>query len=265
MIPSPARNILLAGAAILGVGGCQSFDMSSPSEKPSWSIVRVYEDFSLDEPGEAWSFRTPVLWRVSEESGRRFLQMAVPPPRPLMAGVRRPQEYAIYNKFEFRSFSLACYVRIERDPAVRGRDACIIFSRRDNTHFYYAHLSNFSDAFHNNLVRVDGATRQPLIPADVARRPAITDRQWHRVDVVRDVDAGTIRVYVDLDRDRTLPPVFEVEDRTYEWGFIGLGSFDDHASFACVAIEGQARRPSQPPVMDRPGLGMVLDAPDSSG
>ncbi len=243
-------------ALMVGIlASCQLDGTQGTVDRSPYTIVRVFEDFSLGAPGESWSFRTPVLWRVTEVDERPILQMAVQPDRPMLTGVRRPQEYAIYNAYEFRSFAMACYVRIDTATDVRGRDACIFFGRRDRTHFYYAHLSNYSDPWHNNVIRVDGDTRKSLIPADAGTRPAITDKSWHRVDVVRDVDEGTIRVWVDLDRDPDLPPVFEVADRTYEWGFIGLGSFDDHASFAQIAIEGQARRPSAPPAIDPPGLG----------
>ena len=236
------NSSLLALAALCG---CTELHWPAASQPAAddWSIVHVAEGFDLDEPGDAWTFRTPHLWRVAVDGDRRFLQMAYPPERPLLPGIRRPQEYAAYNKFEFRSFSLACYVRIDRETSVKGRDACIIFGRRDDTHFYYAHLSNYTDSFHNNLVRVDGSSRRPLLPADPNRRPAITDQAWHLVDVMRDANAGTIRVYVDRDKGGAYAlPLFEAIDRTYDSGFIALGSFDDHASFGRFAIEGQARQ-----------------------
>jgi len=249
---SPAIHCAILGLTIAILVGCQAKIQSTPVDRASYSIVHIFEDFALDSPGEAWSFRTPPLWRITKEGDRRYLEMAIQPERPMMAGVRRPQEYAIYSAYEFRSFALACYARVDNDPAIRGRDACIFFGRRDNTHLYYVHLSNYSDQWHNNIIRVDGETRASLLPVDARSRPAITDNQWHRIDVVRDVDEGTIRVWVDLDRDPDLPPIFEVTDRTYEWGFIGLGSFDDHVSFAQVAIEGQVRSPAVPPVIDPP-------------
>jgi hypothetical protein len=232
--------------------GCESFGGRDSADQ-DFSIVSVADDFEFDEPSDAWTLRTPALWRIGAEGDRRFLQMLPQPQRAMMPGVRRPQEYAVYNKFEFRSFALACYVRIDRDPSVKGRDACIIFGRQDNTHFYYAHLSNYSDGVHNNLIRVDGQTRQSLLPADASRRPAIVDCNWHRVDVVRDVDAGTIKVYVDLDRGpKDQPPLFEAVDRTYDWGFVALASFDDHASFGRLGIEGEARPAHRAPDADGP-------------
>ena len=249
------RMPALAAFALAAVCGCVELNPAAatrPADADAdWSIVRTADGFDLDEPSSAWTFRTPPLWRIAVDGDRRFLQMAFPPKRPLLPGVRRPQEYAVYNKFEFRSFSLTCRVRIESEPTVKGRDACIIFGRRDDTHFYYAHLSNYTDAFHNNLIRVDGADRTPLLPADPARKPAIADQNWHLVDVVRDVNAGTIKVYIDRDKsEQNASPIFEATDRTYASGFVALGSSDDHAGFGRFGIEGQARPPTIPLTVD---------------
>ena len=101
------------------------------------------------------------------------------------------------------------------------------------------------DAIRKLFEEIDGLPDD--LPADASRRPAIVDCNWHRVDVVRDVDAGTIKVYVDLDRGpKDQSPLFEVVDRTYDWGFVALASFDDHASFGRLGIEGEAR-PAQIP------------------
>lgn len=234
----PARLLLLAAVAALP--GCQP-NSPNASAVPGVSRVAVFEDFALGELTDDWAPRTPQLWRIAHEGNRRLLQMAVPPERPMMPGVRRPQEYALYNKYEFRSFSLSCRVRADRDVSVSARDAVIIFGRRDDTHLYYVHLSGVSDEWHNALVRVDGDTRVSLVPPAERPPPTLADAAWHKVDVLRDVDKGTIAVYVDA-YDETARPVFQVTDRTYEWGRIGLGSFDDHASFTHIQIEGQARK-----------------------
>jgi hypothetical protein len=211
--------------------------------------ARVEETFRLSE-ADNWLLRTPALWKLGEERGRRYLQMLQPPARPMTAGVRRPQEYAVYKPYEFRSFSLSCMVRVDRDPATKGRDACIIFGRQDDTHLYYVHLSNLSDGAHNTIIRVDGGTRRRIMPDRVFPRPVITDAGWHKVDVLRNCDTGSIQVFVDARDEKTARPYFEVIDRTYEWGFIALGSFDDFASFGQILIEGEARKPATPASAD---------------
>ncbi|MBI4580841.1 MAG: hypothetical protein HY718_14125, partial [Planctomycetes bacterium] len=169
---------------------------------------------------------------------------------PMLPGVRRPQEYAIYRPYEFRTFSLSCFVRLDRNPAVAARDACIIFARRDDTHFYYVHLSGLSAGTHNAIIRVDGATRTTLTPDADRPKAVMTDRNWHKVDLLRDCDTGRIQVFVDAYDAKTARPYFEVTDKTYDWGFIALGSFDDYASFAHILIEGEARKPASPPSTD---------------
>ena len=171
----------------------------------------------------------------------------------MLPGVRRPQEYALYAPYQFRSFSLSIRVRVDRAPSVLRRDAVVIFGWQDDTHFYYAHLSGLTDEWHNALVRVDGQTRVSLIPPASRPPPTLTDTAWHKVDILRDVNAGTIEVYVDA-YDETARPVFRAADRTYEWGHIGIGSFDDHASFASMKIEGEARAAARPQIGAPPAL-----------
>lgn len=242
---TPSPPLLLALIALGVVSGCRT-PPQSPTHVGS-PIVTVFEQFMLDDPGENWAFRTPELWRVAVEGDRRFLQMAIPPERPMLPGVRRPQEFALYAPYQFRGFSLSARVRVDRDPSVEHRDACILFGWQDETHCYYAHLSGASDEWHNALVRVDGAKRVSLVPPGQRPPPTMTDTAWHKVDVLRDVNQGTIEVYVDA-YDQEARPVFRVVDRTYAWGHVGLGSFDDHASFANVKIEGEARPSARPRV-----------------
>jgi len=234
---------------LLAAAGCQGPAPSPGQLGPA--IATVSEQFLLDEPGDDWVFRTPELWRIAREGDRRFLQMAVPPERPMPPGVRRPQEYAVYAPYEFRGFSLSIRVRVDRDPSVVRRDAVILFGWQDDTHFYYAHLSGATDEWHNALIRVDGQKRVSLIPPGKRPPPTITDAGWHKVDVLRNAGTGMIEVYVDA-YDEAALPVFRVVDRTYEWGRIGVGSFDDHASFAQIRLEGQARPVGRPQLSTRP-------------
>jgi hypothetical protein len=226
------------------IAGCNQPVASSPrAEQPD--LVSVQETFTLSE-GDSWVFRTPSLWKVAGEGTARFLQMAEPPARPILPGVPRPQEYAIYRPYEFRSFNLSCFVRVDCDLSRATRDACIIFGRRDDTHFYYVHLSALGDHLHNTIVRVDGDTRKRIVPEHVRPAPVMTDRKWHKLDLLRDCNSGGIQVFVDA-VDPKAAPYFDVTDRTYEWGFVGLGSFDDNASFTRILIEGEGRKPLTPP------------------
>ncbi len=218
------------------LGGCQGAFMNTNDAPESTATTYVQENFLLDTLGEAWVPRTPELWSIVQDApDRRVLTMAPPPERPMLPGVRRPQEYVTYARQSFQSFNFSCRVRVDNEPAVKGRDACILFGIRDATHFYYIHLSNESVDWHNCLVRVDGDTRTKL--AQPTKAP-MTDRNWHKVDLIRNVETGAITVYVDA-YDASARPWLEANDTTYTSGRIGLGSFNDHASFARILIEGQ--------------------------
>lgn len=238
-----------AFASLIAAVGCQTPPRAAPPERPL--IVTTQDDFELADISDAWSMRTPSLWRIAVEGDRKFLQMALPPQRPFMPGIRRPQEYALCNRYEWRSFNLSCRVRIDRPVATQGRDVCILLGRQDATHLYYVHLSSLSADVHNNIVCVNGDQRRVLIPKAQQPPPAITDANWHKVDVIRDCDTGRIQVFVDA-HDESVKPVFDVIDRTYEWGMLGLGSFDDHGSFDHVIIDGQARALTRPVDVDAP-------------
>jgi hypothetical protein len=57
---------------------------------------------------------------------------------------------------------------------------------------------------------------------------------WHNVRIVRKVADGTIEVYFD-DMDQ---PIMRAEDKTFTWGRIGVGSFDDTGNYDDIVIRG---------------------------
>lgn len=239
-----------AGLATLALlaGGCAGWPgLNHPSRNAAseeGAIVRVIEEWSFATPSEAWTLDDPSRWRIAREQERRFLQMAIPPENaPAEADTPWPRSCTFYNRFAFRSFSLAAYVRVDRPEDAAGRDVCIVFAEHaarapGRRNGYYVQLSNLADPATTNIFRVDGDRRIPL----VARidKPAITDRQWHRVDLIRNVNTGVIDIFMDrTPGDADAEPFLHAVDRTYREGRIGFGSYDDHASFGRLAIEGQ--------------------------
>ena len=89
----------------------------------------------------------------------------------------------------------------------------------------------------HNVFLVDGAPRRNLI-APRERGVDWGQEEWHHVKLVRDVDAGTIRVWFD-DMET---PVLEAEDRTLEWGRVGFGSFDDQGMLRNLKIQSEESR-----------------------
>ena len=57
---------------------------------------------------------------------------------------------------------------------------------------------------------------------------------WHNVKVSRRVEDGTMKVYFD-DMEK---PLMTAKDKTFTWGQVGLGTFDDHGNFDDFELRG---------------------------
>jgi hypothetical protein len=57
---------------------------------------------------------------------------------------------------------------------------------------------------------------------------------WHNVRIVRTVADGAIAVYF----DDMAKPIMRAEDKTFTWGRIGVGSFDDTGNYDDIVIRG---------------------------
>lgn len=180
-----------------------------------------------------WRFRKGDDWVVGEETGNRYLSLrsqGVAGEKP-----RRPVTIAYLKAPRWGDFRLTVRARNTDPVALRGRSLVIAFAYADDEHFYYAHLCNFSDPVHNNLLVVNEADRTPLDAPNHAP-PVFVDREWHTVRLLRRCDEGLIEVYC----DGTL--LHRVIDRTFSSGLIGLGTFGSKADFDDLKIEGVVER-----------------------
>lgn len=107
-------------------------------------------------------------------------------------------------------------------------DILFIFSYQSPSRFYYTHLSGIVDAVHNGVFIVDDADRRRLDP--FVDEAIMIDRQWHHYRLVHDTKTGLIEVY----RDGSAQPYLRTHDKSFNTGRIGVGSFDDTATFAHV-------------------------------
>lgn len=174
-----------------------------------------------------WQFPFPEDWIVKEEGPLHFLHM-LRDREPLVP--RRPVQFARIKGINVGSFTLETRVRRE------GKSLLIAFNYVDDLHFYYTHLSVDAGAkvdVHNGLFLVDGAPRRRIAGTEAA--PALPDRNWHKVRVERDVDSGSIKVFVDGQSQ----PRFSVVDKTFRCGQVGLGSFDETGDFTDVKLSSK--------------------------
>jgi hypothetical protein len=185
-----------------------------------------------------WLMPYPQDWEILSANGLYCLHMkrARPPGVP-----RRPLQFARLKNVWVGSFELQARVRR------LGSSMIVVFNYEDTLHFYYVHLSRDRGAVvsvHNGIFMVDGGPRYRI--AGKLAKPALPDRAWHTVRIVRGLPSGLIQVYVDRQRK----PLFHAVNRTFTCGQIGFGSFDETGDFADIQLHssdaGCRHRLSQP-------------------
>jgi hypothetical protein len=180
--------------------------------------------------GQKWSVAFGSDWKVDLEDGvpvLRLVHARAPEPGPT-----RPMQFALNEA------PLTGRVRFEADVEPLGGSLLLVFGYRDAAHFYYAHLSVDAAAqkpFHNGIFRVSGGPRERISGVDGPSAFAASGR-WYRVSLNCDPAAGSVAVVVD---GRPLPSL-SVVDRGIGPGRVGIGSFDETASFRNVKIVSEA-------------------------
>lgn len=224
---------LVAGSALLAVAQQPNGNLDK--------LARLYEcDFSEDNALDRWTFTDPKAWRIDSStvngSTNRFLslfrQSEYNPP------VRSPVNIALIKDIVVSDFVLELKVRsTTRDYP--HRDICLFFGYQDPTHFYYVHIARAADPTAHSIFIVNGA---PRVSIAAERTDGFAwDQGWHHVRLERTVKDGRIAVFV----DNATTPIMTAVDRTFTWGQVGVGSFDDTGDFDDVVLRGvRVERPT---------------------
>jgi hypothetical protein len=218
--------ILLAGAV---------FYTPAQSTAPQAGTHLVFSDDFEQERWDRWQMPYPEDWAILSEDHNHYLHMkrARDPAVP-----RRPIQFALMKGVRVGSFDFRARVRRE------GRSMIVVFNYADSLHFYYTHLSvdtGSRQPVHNGIFLVNNAPRVRIAGLDAPA--ALPDNSWHRIRVLRDAASGRIMVWSDV-RDA---PVFTVTDRTFTYGQVGIGSFDETGDFDDVELQSDDAGCSAPP------------------
>jgi len=110
---------------------------------------------------------------------------------------------------------------------------CLFFGWQNPSHFYYVHLGEKQDPNSSQIFIVNADPRTPITEKNSGGIPWESGH-WHDVKLVRKVTDGLIEVYFD-DMNK---PQKVAHDKTFLWGLVGLGSFDDLGLWDDVKING---------------------------
>lgn len=200
--------------------------LAAPALGAEWFV-----DFEKGLDG--WHLPLPEDWAPADDNGNQVLRLEKPGP---FGDPRRPVKFALYEP--------GCVSDFELEVKVRRREKSLViaFGFQDRAHFYYAHISrdDGSHQVHNGLFKVAGGERYRIAGSGSA--PVLPSEDWHRIRVRRETASGKIEVYADDDPK----PRFEVVDKSYAYGWIGLGSFDETGDFDDFRLVGEPSRECRP-------------------
>ena len=233
------REACVVAVAVCGLMTCGSASAADGIKRVDAGAAGLpllfFDDF---ESGRAdhWAPTDGKAWKIATSGGSKvysqFKQSKVKTP------VRSPFNRSMIKSVTVGSFALD--VRLQSTIKDYGhRDMCLFFGVQDAAHLYYVHLGKKMDDHANNIFIVNNKPRTKISKTTTAGTN--WDDNWHHARVVRDVDSGSISVYFD---DMT-KPVMTAVDKTFAWGQVGVGSFDDTGNFDEVYLFGDAVKPGK--------------------
>jgi len=200
--------------------------VSAACEKDHQKILNnEYNSIFNKDSFSEWTANIPQNWEIFYEGGEGVLHLKK---EGTFGKIRKPASYAILDDIDATDFELSVDVKCLRDTSVEGRDVVIIFGYQDSAKFYYTHISNINNNVHNIVGIVNNKDRERISPIILdASKARLVDFNWHKIKVIRNINIGSIKVFVD-DMGN---PIHSIIDKTLNHGKIGLGSFDDTAKF----------------------------------
>jgi hypothetical protein len=194
----------------------------------------VFED-DFSKGADRWQPSDADAWKVIDtgkgKAYSQFRQSKYTPPH------RSPFNFSLVKDLSLGDFVFEARVQTTaRDYP--HRDMCLFFGYQDAAHFYYVHLGQKTDDHANQIFIVNNAPRTKI--STKTTDGTKWDDQWHQVKLVRTVADGAVSVYF----DDMKTPVMTATDKTFTWGQVGVGSFDDTGNWADVKIRGvKAEKP----------------------
>jgi len=190
----------------------------------------VKEDF--EQGAQRWEPKDPKQWKVKEtDKGKVFSLFeksgSYKPPH------RSPVNICLLKDVTVGDFQLTANV-LSTHPDYGHRDSVIVFGYQDPAHFYYVHLATKADDHANQIFIVNNEPRKKI--SITTTDGTKWDDQWHTLRVVRRVKDGAIEIYY----DDMKKPIMTAKDDTFQWGRVGIGSFDDTSDWDDIELWGEA-------------------------
>ncbi len=150
---------------------------------------------------------------------------------------RSPRSIALLKDVVVKDFELTADVQNTNSAAGDHRDLCFFWGYQDPTHFYYVHLGSKPDPHSCQIFIVNDAPRAMITEKKSEGTPWTDD--WHKVKIRRNAESGLMEVFF----DDMQTPVMTANDKTFSWGRVGIGTFDDNGNFDNIKLRGKTVEP----------------------
>lgn len=198
----------------------------SPADDPKLPLLFA-DDFEKD--ADRWQPTDAKAWKlVQTKDGRHYNQFQTSKYTPPH---RSPLNIALVKDLHVTDFDFEAKVQSTGKDGPH-RDMCLFFGYQDPAHFYYVHIAKRADDHANQIFIVNGADRKKISKTSTDGTP--WDDRWRHVKIVRRTATGSIAVYF----DDMKTPIMTAEDKTFAWGQVGIGSFDDSGNWDDVKAYG---------------------------
>ena len=176
----------------------------------------------------------PAVWKfAADENGKGFLQLNYDLKKyksTYEPKHRSPIHIALLKQYPLTDFVMDVELMSTTEP-YDHQDLCLFFGFESPEKFYYVHIAKAADMNAHNVFIVNEAARKN-IAKETTKGIEWKKDTWHTVRLVRQASTGKIEVYFD---DMT-KPIMKAEDKTFQTGLVGFGSFDDTGRFRRLTL-----------------------------
>jgi hypothetical protein len=215
---------------------------SSPAAEnlPHGYHLIYQQDFEKPEAINDFVMSDPSAWKLSRDEKGTALELAKQ--SKYKPAYRSPFNIALIKDKTFGDFILEADV-IQTGKEYGHRDMCYFFGFQDPDHFYYVHSATAADDHAHNIFIVNEKPRTKIAKT-TTKGVDWGVNVWHHVRLERKASDGTVKFYFD---DMTLP-IMVADDKTFDEGRAGFGSFDDTGKVDNIKIWAQSAGEPKAPV-----------------
>jgi hypothetical protein len=234
------RTLLKIHIAMIAVSllasGCQNPQPDPKPNEKETAIVDVIQEFKLQNVPDDWWFNRPERWIVRKDklSGIGMISLIPLDIEQDETSAAEVVDCARYQQHMFRNFSLSLYVNCHSQPPRQQPILTIFFAEQEASGRYVLSLHATAGQSQMRLTaETAGSTTE--LAAQVC--PPLHDGKWHQIDLLRNVDDGTIEVLLDRAED----PLISVQHKDLEWGHVGFCLYDSEVYVGPIRLKGEAR------------------------